>query len=171
MAIKSIFAVDYWGGMGNKGSLPWPHHREDLQYFKEQTDGDIVIMGRNTWDDPKLPKPLPNRTTYVVTNRPLFGYNGVRTIRGDICNNIKTIAENNPRKTIWVIGGPNILLDTKHLVDEVHITHFKGQFRTDVQIDLKKYLNIFQARSAMPSTDGKCTWMTYKNIDIFRHYN
>jgi dihydrofolate reductase len=165
--IKAIFAVDHWGGMGLKGSLPWPHHSEDLQYFKEQTQGDIVIMGRKTWDDPKMPKPLPNRTTYVVTNRPLFGYDGVRTIRGDISSSIKVIAENNPTKTIWIIGGPEILMSTRDLVDEVHITHFKGQFRTDVQIDLKKYLSFFQARSAGPSTDRKCTWMTYKNIDPF----
>ncbi len=168
--IKAIFAVDHWGGMGLKGSLPWPHHREDMQYFKEQTQDQIVIMGRRTWDDPKMPKPLPGRTTYVVTSRPLFGYEGVRTIRGDISNSIKTIAENNPNKTVWIIGGPQILLDTKDLVDEVHITHFKGQFKTDVQIDLRKYLSLFQARSACPSTDGKCNWMTYRNIDIFRQY-
>ena len=166
--IKAIFAVDHWGGMGLKGSLPWPHHSEDLQYFKEQTQGGIVIMGRRTWDDPKMPKPLPNRTTYVVTNRPLFGYDGVRTIRGDIGAGVQMIAENNPLKTVWIIGGPDILMTTRELVDEVHITHFRGQYRTDVQIDLRKYLSLFQARSAGPSTDRKCTWMTYKNIDIFR---
>lgn len=166
--IKAIFAVDHWGGMGLNGSLPWPHHSEDLQYFKEQTQGQIVIMGRRTWDDPKMPKPLPGRTTYVATNRPIFGYNGVKTIRGDLSASVRMIAENNPTKTIWIIGGPQLLLDTKDLVDEVHVTHFKGQFRTDVQIDIRKYLSLFQAKSAAPSSDRKCTWMTYKNIDIFR---
>ena len=100
--IKAIFAVDHWGGMGLKGSLPWPHHSEDLQYFKEQTDGNIIIMGRRTWDDPKMPKPLPGRTTYVATHKPLFGYAGVRTIRGDLSPAIKLIAENNPTKTVWI---------------------------------------------------------------------
>ena len=166
--IKAIFAVDYWGGMGHKGSLPWPHHSEDLQYFKEQTQGHIVVMGRRTWDDPKMPKPLPGRTTYVVTNRPLFGYENVRTIKGDICEAIKSIAEKNPTKTVWIIGGPNLLMETRDLVDEAHVTHFKAQYRADVKIDLRKYLMVFQARSASPSSDRKCTWMTYKNIDIFR---
>jgi dihydrofolate reductase len=168
MTIKAIFAVDHWGGMGLKGSLPWPHHSEDLQYFKEQTQGDIVVMGRRTWDDPSMPKPLPDRTTYVVTTRPLFGYTGVRTIRGDIVSSIKMIAENNPLRTVWIVGGPEILMSTRDLVDEAHVTHFKGQYKTDVQIDIRRYLNLFQARSAEPSTDRKCTWMTYKNIDIFR---
>ena len=61
MSIKAIFAVDKFGGMGFNGSLPWPHHSEDLAYFKEQTTNHIVVMGRNTWEDPKLPKPLPGR--------------------------------------------------------------------------------------------------------------
>jgi dihydrofolate reductase len=165
--IKAIFAVDHWGGMGLKGSLPWPHHREDLQYFKEQTQGHIVIMGRKTWDDPKMPKPLPERMTFVATNRPIIGY-GISTIRGDLIERIKHIQSNYPKKDIWIIGGPNILMDTKDIVDQVHITHFKGQFRSDVQIDLKKYLTFFRTTSAATSTDKKCSWMTYKNIDIFR---
>ena len=165
--IKSIFAVDHWGGMGINGTLPWPHHSEDFKYFKEQTEGHIVVMGRKTWDDPKMPKPLPNRKTYVVTNRPLFGYDVV-TIRGDISERIQKIKEDNPSKTVWIVGGPDILMQTIDLVDEAHLTHFKGQFRVDTQIDLKKYLRLFQARSAATSTDRKCTWMIYKNIDIFR---
>ena len=166
--IKAIFAVDHWGGMGFNGSLPWPHHSEDLQYFKEQTQGQIVVMGRNTWDDPKMPKPLPGRTTYVATTKPLFGYNSVRTIRGDLVEGIQNIAETHPDKTVWVIGGPGILMETKDIVDQVHVTHFKGQYRTDTQLDLRKYLLTFQATGAAPSVDRKCTWTTYKNVDIFR---
>jgi dihydrofolate reductase len=166
--IKAIFAVDYWGGMGLNGSLPWPHHSEDLQYFKEQTDGHVVVMGRKTWDDPKMPKPLPNRITYVATNRPLFGYSGVKTIRGDLEQQILKIKDVHPDKTVWIIGGPDILLATKGIVDEAHITHFKSQYKTDIQIDLKKYLSLFRASGAAPSSDRKCNWTTYKNIDIFR---
>ena len=165
--IKAIFAVDHWGGMGLNGSLPWPHHPEDLQYFKEQTMGDIVVMGRKTWDDPKMPKPLPGRINYVATNKPIFGYS-ITTIRGDLQENIRKIQNAYPTKTIWIIGGPDILMETRDLVDQVHITHFKGQFRTDRQIDLRKYLSLFRATSAATSSDKKCSWMTYKNIDIFR---
>jgi dihydrofolate reductase len=165
--IKSIFAVDHWGGMGLNGSLPW-QHSEDLQYFKDQTQGHIVIMGRRTWDDPKMPKPLPNRKTYVVTSSPIFGYADVKTIRGNIVDNIKKIEVDNPTKTVWIIGGPRLLLDTKDLVDEAHVTHFLGQYRVDTQLDLRKYLSLFQARTAWPSKDKKCTWTIYKNIDIFK---
>ena len=69
--INAIFAVDYNGGMGINGTLPWPHNAEDLAHFKRLTTDKVVVAGRRTWDDPKMPKPLPNRTVYVATNRPV----------------------------------------------------------------------------------------------------
>ena len=163
--IKAIFAVDTWGGMGNKGSLPWPHHREDFQYFKKQTTGHIVVMGRRTWDDPKMPKPLPGRTCYVATHRPVE--KAIR-IQGDMAEEIKKLKRYYPDKTIWLIGGPELILSCKYLIDEIHVTHFKGQYQNDVKMDMKKLLSTFRAMTAWPSQDKRCTWTIYKNVDIFR---
>jgi dihydrofolate reductase len=165
--IKAIFAVDVWGGMGYQGHLPWPHHKEDMKYFQDNTMNNIVVMGRRTWDDTKMPKPLNGRIVYVATNRSLVG-EPANAISGDLCPVVQQLANNNPDKTIWIIGGPDILMETRSITDEVHITHFKSQYRTDCSIDLKKYLSLFRVTSAKPSVDRKCTWMTYKNIDIFR---
>jgi dihydrofolate reductase len=125
-------------------------------------------MGRKTWDDPKFPKPLPDRINYVITSKPLHGYDTVRTISGDINAEIKKLEQIHPSKIIWIIGGAKIIEDTKDLVDEAHITHIKGQYRADTRVDLKTYLRWFRATSACPSTDGRCNWTSYKNIDIFR---
>jgi len=163
--IKAIFAVDIWGGMGFNGSLPWPHHKEDFKHFKEQTTDDIVVMGRRTWDDPKMPKPLPNRICYVATHRPVE--KAIR-IQGDMTEEIKKLKRYYPDKTIWIIGGPELILSCKHLIDEIHITHFKGQYPNDVKMDMRKLMSTFRATSAWPSEDKKCTWTTYKNVDIFR---
>lgn len=164
--IKGIFAVDYWGGMGHNGTLPWPHHTEDMQYFKEQTLNHIVIMGRNTWDDPKMPKPLPKRICYVATNRPVPGY--TRTIQGDLVEQIRNIQSRFPKLHVWVIGGPNLLLQTRNLLDELHISHFKAGYKTDAKLDLNKFLLGFRITSSKPSTDRDCNWVVYKNIDLFR---
>jgi dihydrofolate reductase len=166
--IKSIFAVDYWGNIGYKGSLPWPHLKEDMKYFREMTTGHVVIMGRKTWDDPKFPKPLPDRVNYVITNKSLSGYPDVKTISGDLTSEIQKIEKLYPSKTIWLIGGAKIIESTKNLVDEAHITHVHGQYRADTTIDLRKYLRMFRAFSSCPSKDKKCIWMSYKNIDPFR---
>ena len=166
--IKAIFAVDHWGGMGYNGTLPWPPNKEDFQYFKRQTLNNVVVMGRRTWDDPKMPKPLPNRICYVATSSPLSNYN-VRTIQGDnISEKILAIQNNFPKLTVWIIGGPSLLLQTKNIIDELHITHMKGSYRNDCKLDLTKFLLGFRVTSACASSDKTCNWLTYKNIDIFR---
>ncbi len=163
--IKAIFAVDVWGGMGYNGSLPWPHHSEDFKYFKEQTTNQVVVMGRRTWDDPKMPKPLPDRICYVATNRAV---QKAAVLKGDLTVEIKKLQSMYPHKDIWIIGGPDIILNCKDIIDQLHITHFKGQFRADVKMDMRRLLGTFRATSAWESTDKKCTWTTYKNVDIFR---
>jgi dihydrofolate reductase len=61
-----ILAIDLEGGIGKDGTLPW-YYPEDLKRFKMLTKDDIVVMGRNTWNDPKFPKPLKSRKTVVCS--------------------------------------------------------------------------------------------------------
>jgi dihydrofolate reductase len=64
MAIIGIVAVDRRGAIGKGGALPW-HYSADLKFFKEQTSGNVCVMGRRTWAS--LRKPLPNRLNVVLT--------------------------------------------------------------------------------------------------------
>ena len=50
--------------IGAGGKIPW-HLSEDFKWFKQKTTGQVVIMGRRTFES--LGKPLPNRTTVVLT--------------------------------------------------------------------------------------------------------
>ena len=102
--INAIFAVDFNGGMGFNGSLPWPHNAEDLQHFKDLTTGHVVVCGRKTWDDPKMPKPLPNRTNYVFSSQSIPG---VRTLNGNVIENLKALEQIHTNQTIFVIGCKN----------------------------------------------------------------
>ena len=54
-------AVDDNGGVSKNGSMPWPRNSRDLEWFKKNTKSNIIIMGRITWVDPKMPTPLINR--------------------------------------------------------------------------------------------------------------
>ena len=54
------------GAIGKDGTLPW-HIPEDLKFFKRETLGGAIIMGRRTWES--LPfKPLKDRLNLVVTS-------------------------------------------------------------------------------------------------------
>ena len=52
-------------GAGNR--IPW-HLPEDFKWFKQMTTGQVIVMGRKTFES--IGKPLPNRTTIVLTRSP-----------------------------------------------------------------------------------------------------
>lgn len=54
--------------MGNNGTLPWAHNKQDLQWFKTITAGSPMVMGSKTFDS--LPGILPGRPHIVVTSNP-----------------------------------------------------------------------------------------------------
>lgn len=161
--INGIFAADRLGGLGFKGTLPWPHNKEDLNNFQELTSGHVVVMGRKTWEDPKMPKPLPNRINYVITNRPILTP-GVRTLHGDIIANLRNIEQIHTNKDIFVIGGKEIIETASILFNKLYLTHINSTYRSDTRIHLDKFLLSFRAISARPSESRSCTFMVYKNL-------
>ena len=52
-------------GAGN--TIPW-HLPEDFKWFKATTMGNVVVMGRKTFES--LGKPLPNRKNLILTRHP-----------------------------------------------------------------------------------------------------
>lgn len=54
--------------IGRDNALPWPPIAEDFKWFRKMTTGNIVVMGRKTFEG--LGKPLANRTTLILTRHP-----------------------------------------------------------------------------------------------------
>lgn len=77
MTIKAIVAVDQNLAIGKGGTLPW-HYSSDLRFFKEQTSGNVCVMGRRTWES--LRKPLPHRLNIVLTRDVAGGAGGAGVI-------------------------------------------------------------------------------------------
>jgi len=163
-SINAIFAVTNQGGIGFNGSLPWPHNSEDLKWFKEHTDGQIVVMGRRTWDDPKMPKPLPGRLNFVFTNH-FINMPTVYCVSGDYRKQILKIQAEFPKRDIFILGGKELIEQTKPLVDNLYLTHMKNTYKIDTSIDLRTYLRGFRIMSSTP-TDN-CTFVVYKNESPF----
>ena len=66
-AFKAIAAMSENRVIGAGNKIPW-HLPEDFKWFKAQTTGHIVVMGRKTFEG--LPKPLPNRKNLILTRHP-----------------------------------------------------------------------------------------------------
>ena len=166
--ICTIFATDQLGTFGNRGTLPWPVHSEDMAWFREHTLDQIVVMGRNTWDDPKMRKPLPGRINCVVTNKSLTGYPSVRKLSGNYKKQIQDLQNLFPTKNVFILGGPSLIVECKDLIDYAYITHRKGAAFSDVRIDLRSFMTGMRIISSRPSSDKMLNFSIYKNIDIFR---
>ena len=162
--ICSILASTNMGGIGNRGTLPWPKHSQDLAWFKEHTENQIVVMGRKTWDDPKMLKPLPNRINYVVSSTHVDReyQHLVRWIPGNAVDYIKQIQRENPKKDVFVIGGRQLYEATEPLVERVYLTRMKGAWFTDTRIDLERYLACFRIYGVRPGNG--CTYEIWNRV-------
>jgi dihydrofolate reductase len=162
--ICSILAATNLGGIGNRGTLPWPKHRQDLEWFKEHTTDQIVVMGRNTWEDPLMPKPLPNRINYVVGSHHVAKeyQHLVRWIPSNAVDNIKQIQKENPTKDVFIIGGRQLYEATESIVERVYLTRMKGAWFADTRIELERYLACFRIYGVRPGNN--CTYETWNRV-------
>ena len=77
--VVAIAAVARNGVIGSGNDIPW-RIGEDWARFKALTMGQVLIMGRRTYDS--IGRPLPGRTTIVVTRDPDWYADGVTVVHG-----------------------------------------------------------------------------------------
>lgn len=136
--IIGIFAVDEQGGLGRNGLMPW-HDKNDMQWFKNNTTDNIVVMGRKTWESTGY---LPNRRNIVITNQP-FVHSHATSLCNNVCANIVALQQNNIEKNVFVIGGANILVQAKPILELLYITKIPGDYSCDVRLNITEFTNGF----------------------------
>lgn len=77
-ALVIVVAVADNGVIGADGGMPW-RLSGDLERVKSLTMGKPLIMGRRTYES--IGRPLPGRTTIVLTRDPEFAVEGVVVVR------------------------------------------------------------------------------------------
>ena len=135
-------AVDDKGGISKGTSMPWPKNSKDLHWFKKNTLNQVVVMGSKTWEDPFMPTPLKNRENVLITTKDNSYYQGAnKYLQGDIFNQILDLEKEYLNKDIFIIGGPDIIVQTFDLFKEFYLTRIYGNFKCDKFIDIKKIAN------------------------------
>ena len=121
MKIKLIAAIDLHFGLGKNGNLLFKIP-EDLRLFKQFTIGNVVLMGRKTFDSIGW-KPLPDRINIVISSKKDFENDEVTTF-----DNMETSVEyskrNFPDKDLYIIGGGQIYKQGIKYADEVILTKY-----------------------------------------------
>ena len=158
--INALFAVDAFGGMGFNGTMPWPKNSADLKNFQDLTMGHVVVMGRRTWEDRNMPKPLPGRQNVVITNRPLEDkpqYKHVITATGsaiEIINLLRLGFPNAISEQWWVIGGAGLLRQWLPYCEQVYYTRIHGQWSCDTVLAPDHWQPDFYLESSRSDLDG-----------------
>ena len=125
--MKLILACTPDGGIGFENKLPWPMLAGDLPRFKSLTTGQVIVMGRNTWES--LPrKPLPSRLNFVVTSQQLELPSGAIVI--------KDLSTFTHFKNAWLIGGARLVNSSWDYIDEIHLSRTHAQYNCDAFISL-----------------------------------
>lgn len=142
MKIALIVAFDQERGIGKNNDLMWDLPN-DMQFFKDTTKGQIVVMGRKNYDSiPPKYRPLPGRENVVLTRNTSF--------QADNCKVFNTLEEclefykNEAERTVFIIGGGQIydLALKADVVQEMYITHINHTYGADTffpNFDLKAW--------------------------------
>lgn len=117
--VSIIVAVDNNNAIGRAGDLLY-HISADLRNFRRLTTGNIVVMGRRTFES--LPKgALPDRVNMVITRNKAYQAKNV-----ELCDSLGgalTIARTKflERET-FIIGGGEIYRQAFPIADKLYLT-------------------------------------------------
>ena len=132
--------------IGDGGKMPW-HIPEDLKHFKEVTSGQVVIMGRKTWESLGS-KALPNRTN-VVVSKTLGHLEGAHSVRSFKTAVKSMIAAGYDRA--YVIGGESL---------------YRAALPWASQIILTKLYQSYEGDTHFPDMDPR-QWVQFQGSEHF----
>ncbi len=122
--ISLIWAQDEKGLIGTAKGLPW-HLPADMQWFRRQTMGKPVLMGRKT--HASIGRPLPARKNIILTRRHV-AVEGCTVVHS--LDEAVRAADDAPE--LMVIGGAEVYALTLPHADRLYITEIHASFEGDV---------------------------------------
>lgn len=120
MSITMIWAMDERRLIGNKQGLPW-YLPNDMKFFRNNTIGKTVIMGRKTYR--LLNGALPKRRNLVMTRNMEWQSDDVEIVR-----DVQIILSLADKEEVIVIGGTQIYTLFMPYAHKLLVTRIKGTF-------------------------------------------
>ena len=127
--IAFVVAFDRNKTIGKGGRLPW-RLPDDLKHVRELTIGKPLIMGRRTYDS--IGRPLPQRTSIVMTRDPSFHAEGVQVAR----SKEEALALAGDAPEIIIFGGGEVFREFLSEVDRIYLTQVDASVEGDTHFDM-----------------------------------
>lgn len=119
MIISLIAAISENYVIGKNRGMPW-NMPADLKYFFKITRGHHVIMGRKTFNEYGVNKPLPDRTNIIVSRNSTLHIEGAIVV-GSLEKAIEYCYQNGETEA-FVIGGGEIYKQGITFAHKLYIT-------------------------------------------------
>ena len=115
---------------------------EDMKFFRSETTGKVVVLGRKTLDTFPGGQPLKNRTNIILTRNPNYQVKGAI-----ICHSVEEVLEELKKynsEDVYIIGGDSIYKEFLPYCDVAHVT------RTD---------HVYDAEAWFPNLEEDPAWV------------
>lgn len=126
--MNCIVAVDNHWGIGRRNgllvSIP-----ADMRFFRTETTGKTVIMGRTTLESFPGGKPLKNRFNIVVTRDPNYKVPDAAVVHS--VEEAAELAGSYPSENVYVIGGASIYRQFLPYCDTAYVTKIDYLYDAD----------------------------------------
>ncbi len=126
--MNCIVAADKNWGIGRKNqllvSIP-----ADMRFFRDQTVGKVVVMGRNTLESFPGGKPLKNRTNIVVTRDPSY-----QVPDAIVVHSVEEAAkqvQDCRTEDVYIIGGASVYRQFLQYCDVAYVTKINMVYEAD----------------------------------------
>lgn len=123
-----IVAVDRNWGIGNGGEL-LVRIPNDHKFFREETTGKVVVLGRKTLDTFPQGMPLKNRTNIILSSNPDY-----KVKDAIVVHNIEELLEELKKyksEDVYVIGGDSVYRQMLPYCNVAHVTRIDHAYAAD----------------------------------------
>lgn len=126
--MKAIVAVDKNWAIG-KGSDLLVKIPSDQKFFRQETSGHVVVMGRKTLESFPGGMPLKNRTNIVLTRKQNYDGKGALVVHSleELLEELKKYAD----EDIYVVGGGQIYELLLPYCNLIHVTKINFAYEAD----------------------------------------
>lgn len=128
LKMKLIVAVDKNWAIGIKNQL-LVRIPADMRFFKSETTGKVVVMGRKTLESFPNKKPLNDRINFVITKDRNYTLEGAKVVHS--IEEALEVTKGYSSEDVYVIGGESIYNQLLPYCDTAYVTRIDFAYEAD----------------------------------------
>lgn len=123
-----IVAVDENWAIGNKGEL-LVRIPADMKMFRQETTGNVVVLGRKTLETFPNKQPLKDRTNIILTKDQNYKVPDAIVVHSidELLDELKKYDD----ESIYIIGGDSVYKQMLPYCDTAHVTKIDHKYEAD----------------------------------------